>query len=68
MKIVIKDVVCPNCGAKEMHPNGKLLLIRAFKVHMNGRWQSQCLVCAGYYDKDLNPIPNAKGTGGWFAS
>jgi hypothetical protein len=45
---------CPNCGAREMHPDGKLLLIRGFKVSdKEGRWYSQCLVCAGYYNQGL---------------
>lgn len=65
--ITVQDVVCPNCGAGEMHPNGDMLLIRGFKVHMDGHWWSQCLVCAGYYDKDLNYDAEAGRTDeGWF--
>lgn len=60
-------LTCPKCGAVEMHPNGKWLLIRGFKVHTRGRWWSQCLVCAGYYDANLQPIDlMAKPDGGWF--
>lgn len=61
------ELTCPKCGAKEMHPNGRWLLIRGYKVHHRGRWWSQCLVCAGYYTKDLVVIDlDAKPEGGWF--
>lgn len=54
MILTVSSVTCPNCGAEEMHPNGKVVLIRGFKVcDDNGHWWSQCLVCAGYYDKNL---------------
>ena len=54
--MVIQEIKCPKCGAEETFINkaGKeLLLIRGYKVHDNGRWWSQCLVCSGYY-----PDPN----------
>ena len=68
MKIVVKSVTCPRCGAGEMHPRENWLLIRAFKVLDNGHWWSQCLVCAGYYDADLNVLGDAHmdSKKGWF--
>lgn len=63
-----KQPWCPKCGAGEMHPFRELLLIRAYKVYDDeGAW-SQCLVCAGAYDEDLNPLDKTKEelTGGWF--
>ncbi len=44
--IVVKDVSCPKCGAVEMNEDGKTVNIRGFKVEMNGKWWSQCLICA----------------------
>lgn len=41
MKIAVKSVQCPICGAQETE-NGKLL-IRAFKVHRDNAWWSQCI-------------------------
>jgi hypothetical protein len=64
--IVVKEVKCPKCGAEEMHPDGKHVLIRGFKVFHNGKWRSQCLVCAGGYDKDLNPVQEFDRNKGWF--
>ncbi|KKL70834.1 hypothetical protein LCGC14_2100970 [marine sediment metagenome] len=59
---------CPTCGSPEMHPDGDKLLIRVYKVYQDGLEWSQCLVCAGYYDKDLNVIDEAaRPTGGWYA-
>lgn len=52
------DIKCPRCGNGEMHPREHKLLIRGYKVHDSKGWCSQCLVCAGYYDKNLNYIPN----------
>ena len=68
MQIMVSDVKCPHCGAGEMHPNGETLLVRAFKVQTeSGYWWSQCLVCAGYYDKDLNETrENFDPSKGWF--
>lgn len=67
MNIIVQELTCPKCGAKEMHPDGDKLLIRGFKVNMGRGWESQCLVCAGYYDKDLKVIDeNARLPGGWF--
>ena len=42
--IVVKDVICPCCGAPEVNPKTKLLNIRGFKVSdRHGSW-SQCLL------------------------
>lgn len=69
------SVTCPKCGAQECHPTDKdKILIRAFKVHHNGCWHSQCLVCAGYYNADLTVKPVGKDginpdydtNAGWF--
>lgn len=51
------ELTCPTCGAKEIHPTyPHMALIRGYKVgDANGHWWSQCLVCAGYYDADLQP-------------
>lgn len=39
IRIVVRDVQCPKCGAGDMHPDGDKLLIRAFKVgDANGYW------------------------------
>jgi hypothetical protein len=54
------ELRCPTCGCGETHPATKMLLIRGYKVQSNGHWWSQCLVCCGYYDKDLNVVPNAE--------
>lgn len=63
----MRGLVCPECGAQEMHPNGEVVLIRGFKVLDGGHWWSQCLVCAGYYDKDLNYDNDAgNAEAGWF--
>ena len=74
-ELIVKDVACPRCGAGEMHPadigkplSEQRLLIRGFKVSdAKGHWWSQCLVCAGYYDKALNETPkNFTRHQGWF--
>ena len=44
---------CPTCNAPEMHPDGDKLLIRGYKVDVGRGWESQCLVCAGYYNDNL---------------
>ncbi len=63
----VKDITCPTCGAKEMHPDGKRLLVRGFKILTKAGWWSQCLVCSGHYDKDLTSTPeNHKPLKGWF--
>jgi hypothetical protein len=66
MRIVVAEVKCPTCGAEEMHPDGKHVLIRGFKVETNGHWWSQCLVCAGFYDKNLVPVATGDKQKGWF--
>ena len=54
MKInIIDDLKCPTCGHSEMHPTEDWLIIRAFKVQNAGKWYSQCLYCAGYYNEQL---------------
>jgi hypothetical protein len=65
--IIANDVTCPHCGASEMHPTEDWLLICAFKVYdSQGAW-SQCLVCAGYYDEELNYDEEAGDPNkGWF--
>ena len=58
---------CPTCGASEMHPREYKVLIRGYKVHANGHWWSQCLVCSGYYDVSLNETPDKHNPNkGWF--
>jgi len=69
MEIKVSDVKCPTCGANEMHPTEQKLLIRGFKVcDEKGRWWSQCLVCAGYYDKAtlLETPDKFDRNAGWF--
>lgn len=62
MRIIVRDVQCPRCGAGEMHPDGERLLIRGFKVQTeDGHWWSECLVCAGYYNADLTERPRQPG-------
>jgi hypothetical protein len=55
---------CPTCGASEDHPHRTdRVLIRGFKVD---EW-SQCLVCSGYYDSDLNEQQHKHDPDkGWF--
>jgi len=60
---------CPTCGASEEHPyRTDAVLIRGFKVtDEKGNCWSQCLVCSGYYDTDLNETPdNHDPEKGWF--
>lgn len=59
-------LLCPTCRAPEQHPRHKgKVLIRAYKVED----RSQCLVCAGYYDREYNETPSNYDQGkGWFAS
>lgn len=73
--ITVKEVTCPNCGAGETHPADahlpsyeQRLLIRGYKVcDEKGHWWSQCLVCSGYYDENLEPNQEAwKREEGWF--
>lgn len=74
MRITVKECKCPKCGAEETHPEDagkpileRRLLIRGFKVYHDNHWWSQCLVCSGFYDKDLNSTPeNNDGDKGWF--
>lgn len=59
-------LICPMCGAQEMHPDGDKLLIRAYKVDN----YSQCLACSGYYlmiDGEYLETPNLHNPKkGWF--
>ena len=57
---------CPKCDAPEMHPDQNVLLIRGYKIFEDDVWWSQCLVCAGYYDGELN-LTGSEPDGGWFA-
>lgn len=60
--------MCPKCGATEDHPHDRTkILIRACKLFDDkGAW-SQCLVCSGFYDKDLSETPeNHNPEKGWF--
>lgn len=67
VKCFMRDIQCPNCGAYEMHPTEDKLLIRAYKITTRRGHGSQCLVCSGYYDKDLNETPENHEAGkGWF--
>jgi len=71
---VVNGLTCPTCGSPEEHPDGKHVIIRAFKVHDQGHWWSQCLLCAGYYNPDLTVKPVGKDginpdydvNAGWF--
>jgi hypothetical protein len=57
------ELRCPCCNNPEMHPSGKQVLIRAYKVD---NW-SQCLVCSGYYDQNLVETKNGHNPEkGWF--
>jgi hypothetical protein len=79
MKITVKSIQCPHCGAQETHPTLKYecaghtmsaVLIRGFKVLITPErgWESQCLVCSGYYDKNLNVTEeNHNPEKGWFS-
>ena len=60
------EVTCPTCGAPEM--NGDVLHLRVNKVHVNGQWNSQCLVCSGGYDKPFGKFTeeNHDPKKGWF--
>lgn len=55
---------CPKCGASEEHPyETDKILIRAYKVD---DW-SQCLVCSGHYNENLECTPqNHDDKKGWF--
>lgn len=69
---MIKDlgITCPSCGCRELTDDGNQLHIRAYKVTtQDGLCWSQCLVCAGYYDKPNGQyvIENGVGRKGWFA-
>jgi hypothetical protein len=74
IKIIVKDVLCPKCGAGELNPKtahlpplDREVLIRAFKAQDDsGHWWSQCLVCAGFFDKDGNELQGGDKEKGWF--
>ena len=69
VRLQVADIQCPECSSPELHPDGDKLLIRAFKLMRGGRWQSQCLVCAGYYDEELRFKGEDAGSpaAGWFS-
>jgi len=49
-----RELRCPKCGATEDNPsNPDTILIRGFKVDVGRGWESQCLVCSGYYRVDI---------------
>ncbi len=50
IQLMIDDLNCPKCNSPESHPTKDMLLVRGYKVD---NW-SECLVCGGWYDKDLN--------------
>ena len=59
---------CPTCGASECHPYSteKILIRGAKHFDSSGAW-SQCLVCSGYYDLNLNEQPDKHDPEkGWF--
>lgn len=61
---------CPTCKSPEEHPTkSDQILIRAFKVSDDkGDW-SQCLVCSGYYTKNLEvTAENHNPKKGWFVT
>ena len=68
MNIKLTDSLqCPTCGAKEEHKDGNTIQIRAYKVHDEGKWWSQCLVCSGGYDKPDGTFTEVNHTDkGWF--
>ena len=61
------SLVCPKCGAPEIHPNdNNKALVRWFKVYdADGTSWSQCLVCAGYYTKFLTVLPEFLRPANW---
>jgi hypothetical protein len=69
------DLTCPTCGAGELNnPEAPVKewrwQIRPHKVSdEHGSW-SQCLVCAGYYDKPLGTYTHENGDPkkGWFCT
>lgn len=61
-------IICPKCGAHEIHPDGVSVQIRAYKYSdKSGVEWSQCLICAGFYDEN-KVYHDAKGdkNKGWF--
>jgi len=68
MITVIDDLKCPICGAEEDHPDDGCIQIRGCKVHDQGRWWSQCLICSGGYDKIGGTFTevNHDSAKGWF--
>lgn len=75
IQVMFKELKCPKCGNTESHPTLRneefglpYVLIRGFKVQdETGYWWSQCLVCAGAYDAELNPTPGSYNREkGWF--
>lgn len=74
--IAVREVRCPRCGAGEIHPDyvdapimERKLLIRGFKVCTDNGWESECLVCSGFYDHQLRPRTTPREewqTNGWF--
>ena len=69
-----KALLCPYCKNSEYHPHLKnslgqpYVLIRGYsRKDVQGRWWSHCLVCAGAYNKKLEPLAAGFSmTKGWF--
>lgn len=76
MRIIVTDsITCPRCGAGELvNPDAPITewhwQIRPNKVCDDKGWWSQCLVCAGYYDKPGGTYTHENGDPkkGWFRS
>ena len=66
---ILKDIVCPVCGAAENHPTDYCCIqLRVYKVFDQGSWWSQCLICSGGYDKPGGVFDESKHDPekGWF--
>jgi len=65
----IPEIICPVCGVTEEHPTEEgVIQIRGNKIHDEGVWWSQCLVCSGGYDKPngIFTEANHNDNKGWF--
>ena len=67
-KALLNGLQCPTCLVGEKHPNVEgWLLIRARVLWQDGQWLSHCLVCAGLWDKHLQPsLATYDEKKGWF--
>jgi len=67
--MLINSPTCPTCGATEEHAtNDSEIQIRVNKIHDQGVWWSQCLVCSGGYDEPNGVFTEANHNkhNGWF--